>query len=479
MRARRGLEQNLTKKSEPIFLFLILVASTIVIVLHGYLGSHTRLLADDFCSVYFAERLGMLRYIWYWYLTWGGRYSAIASDWFIYPIGANGVRFVPPAILVIWLTVTTATVWKFLKREFSTQTNFLTAFSTSALLLFLILVVGPSTPQTLYWWNGMRTYTLPLILLLACGFTFMVLHDMNLHSRWFAIIGFGFSIVLGGYNETFTAIMLAFFSLLIVIHVLSKRGRSFDTTSYFLLAGLLGMAVSLVIMLVSPGVEKRQEFFPPHPDLPDVLAIAFGGYRKYLLDFLSAPEKVAALLGGMLTAGWMGIHSENDTKFEPWLIPVPAGGGILLSYAVVLPAVYSMSEPPAPRTMIISSFAIIMSFLFTSFLAGKHLRSRYEGRQRAAVMIALATGLILFSSLQTAVGLYNNRTVFTDYARQWDAANAQIIQAKLDGDDSVTIPAVPNWAGLEVLNDNPKYWVNACYTLYYKIQVFGAPAGNE
>ena len=41
----------------------------------------------------------------------------------------------------------------------------------------------------------------------------------------------------------------------------------------------------------------------------------------------------------------------------------------------------------------------------------------------------------------------------------------------------MTIPAEQNWAGVNILNDNPRFWVNVCYSQYYSIPVFGRDPG--
>ena len=59
---------------------VVLLASLLVLSLHASLILLTRFIADDYCSAYLGQRLGLLRYIWFWYLNWGGRYAAIGAD---------------------------------------------------------------------------------------------------------------------------------------------------------------------------------------------------------------------------------------------------------------------------------------------------------------------------------------------------------------------------------------------------------------
>src|SRR5689334_17538595 len=96
---------------------LLLFFPAVVLALHSYLSSYTRLIADDFCSFYFARRLNVLRYIWYWYKNWGGRYSAFAVDSLIENIGLNGLHYFTVTLLVIWVVVTALTLTVLIQAE--------------------------------------------------------------------------------------------------------------------------------------------------------------------------------------------------------------------------------------------------------------------------------------------------------------------------------------------------------------------------
>src|ERR1044071_7402315 len=105
------------KYLRKLLILSLLIFPGIVLLLHGYLGSYTRLIADDFCSFHFSRRLGMLRYIWNQYLTWGGRYSVFAIDSLIHNIGLTGLHYFTVTVLVIWVCVASFTVYQLLQVE--------------------------------------------------------------------------------------------------------------------------------------------------------------------------------------------------------------------------------------------------------------------------------------------------------------------------------------------------------------------------
>jgi hypothetical protein len=81
---------------------------------------------------------------------------------------------------------------------------------------------------------------------------------------------------------------------------------------------------------------------------------------------------------------------------------------------------------------------------------------------------------VVLAALLNAKILYESRDTYISFAHRWDQADAQILQAKMNGDESVTIPALNVWTGPGGdPTDNPRYWVTACYSLYYDFPVLG------
>jgi len=148
-----------------IFALAVSIPAITVLFLLAYLGAHTRLIADDFCSAYFAKRLGLLRSVWYWYNNWSGRYTAFGTDWLMEKIGVHALPVIPPLALFIWLTFTVVAFQLSLRYVLPQNKSKLAALSLGTVFLFVVLLLSPNIQQSLYWWNGMRSYGLPLILL--------------------------------------------------------------------------------------------------------------------------------------------------------------------------------------------------------------------------------------------------------------------------------------------------------------------------
>lgn len=94
-----------------------------------------------------------------------------------------------------------------------------------------------------------------------------------------------------------------------------------------------------------------------------------------------------------------------------------------------------------------------------------------------AGLLLAVTLLLSYSSWVTSRTLYESRQTFVEFANLWDQVDAQILQAKANGDESITIPAMSSWTGLDRPNENPKFWATKCYSDFYGIQIFGPPYG--
>jgi hypothetical protein len=126
-----------------------------------------------------------------------------------------------------------------------------------------------------------------------------------------------------------------------------------------------------------------------------------------------------------------------------------------------------------PRTLIVPSFILALSIFQAGLMSGQWLSSATSTVLRTGLMMG-ACVLIIGSALLTATALFEGRRVYMSFAQRWDQTNAQILQAKANGEQSVTIAALDPWTGPGGdPTDNRNFWVNRCFSLYYDFPVFG------
>ena len=452
--------------------------SSSVLFMHGLLGSYTRLIADDFCSVYYAERFGLLRSIWYWRLNWSGRYSAFGMDWLLTRvIRIDNLPYVLPILLVAWFSLASYAIYRVLHSEETKRQDVLFSGLLGIVYLSVLFGLTPNIPQSFYWWNGMRSYTLPLIFLTAYLALFLILPPKKIPIKTQIILSVLFFILLftsGGMGETTVVFQIGLLVLLILSRWLLTFRLNWDIQLLALISGLLGSIAALVVIITAPGNSIRQEVMPPTINPTQLLAISWEGFSVFLIEIIQTPEKITLLIGSFLIAVWIGHYYKDRFEVVSWMIPVCLAGGLLLSFACFIPGAYGYSEPPPTRVIILPVFALSIIVMFSGFLTGIQLHN-ISSLPDLGIQILLLTSvsLLAYSSAIQTGDLYNKKNQYVSFADSWDKMDIQIRTAKNNQEESITLPFVNNWAMLNTLTDNPNFWVNVCYSNYYGIDVLG------
>ena len=321
----------------------------------------------------------------------------------------------------------------------------------------------------------MRSYALPLVLISLYLLLFQVYKRLNFSPYWAGILAFILFYFSGGLGETIAVAQIAAILFLIGLDILKLTDRP-RKERIVLYGSLAGAICSLIVVILSPGNKLRQALLPPTPDLATIVTISLQAYGAFLAAFFQEPAKVLGLAGAILTFIWIGGQYPEFAAAQGGLILACLLGGVLISFACFPPAVYGYSEPPPARVGIIPVFFLLTGFLFAGFLTGSWLADRFAYAWLDSIpFIVLIVLFMGFSALITISDLLGKRNEYIRFAEKWDRVDAQILQAKAENLESVTIPAMDNWAGLDRPNENKKYWPTQCYSVYYGIQVYGPP----
>ena len=457
----------------------LVIPSTLVLGLHAYNGAYTRLIADDYCSIYFGKRLGFLRDIWFWYTTSQGRYSLFAMDTVLVWIGTRWIGIVTTLALLIWVSAITGVIFGIQSKSREFQFRLRDSVCFGIILLFVMLLLAPNVPQSLYWWNGLATHTMPLI-----GFTiYLVIYHWSRvqesNKRIAAIVtvvGFCLAIINGGFSETFTAAQIALLALWMAWLFLRKELGVHQPGTVYLASGLAGTLVALVIALVSPGNAARQAYFTPSTEILAILQISFSSYFAFVKDIFTTPEKIMGLVGAFIGFIWLGTQIQPERIPRNWEPPaIFFTGFFVLTFACFTPAAYGMSEAPPTRAQIIPVFFLILGTVSAGFLWGNRY-AEYSllslgSEQKKLSLLAIAAVLIIASAGINGKQLYDSSAVYIKYAQAWDFNEQKILEAARSGQETITIPSIRNWAGLDDPGDNPKLYVNYCMSKYYNINI--------
>lgn len=364
------------------FLLTLLAAVlAVVFAAHAYLGSYTRFIADDYCSAYLGQRFGLLRYLWFWYLNWGGRFSAIAADMVLAWSRPQGIGWVPGTALMLWMAFLTAAIFHLLPGEMRRNRTF--------------------APFLEWVWDG------------------------------------------------------------------SERARS---RAGFLLAGLAGTALALVILLAAPGNLNRQEAFYRPSGWVEMLQISLNGYAALLQSVLAAPARVVGLAGALLFFFSLGALHPASQPVAPRRLLLISALTVRLPAVSFLPAAYGIGDALPERAHDIPIFVLLAGAFVTAFLAGARAVTACP-----APGPAVLAGVLLFASAAMILPtLIESRHAFIAYAERMDRVEQEILQARQNKRQVIHIPRLGNWAGTFDPTDNPRFFSTACISLYYDIQVLGS-----
>lgn len=459
--------------------FISFFSTVLALGMYAYIGWFNRLLGDSLCSYYYAERLGLLRSIWYWRITWSGRYSAYGFDWLtaqLFP--AQNIPFFIPVVILIWMGLNILAVFLALRETFGVETTLSVSAILGVVSVFLTLVISPYVEQSFFWIDGFRAYTLPVILLALYATVYFFLID-RINSKvkigFASLLSFSMFFVSGGLSETFAAVQFSLLIFVIFYYWLTEKPSKFDRTLIILISGWIGSIIAIVVIFTAPGNEVRQGFFPQPPDLLTLIFISLNAYADFFITIFSTPQKGLALLGGLMISVWVGTLTQRNHSLPTRRIILLLIGAILLPFTSFPPGVYGYSEPPPARVLIIAVFILVSLLMLAGVKIGNALGQQAQNVKVLRVFFSVTAAAFLFcaAAINSKI-LFDGRNEYITYAQEWDRTDAIIKTAKKEGKDVITVNAIPNWAGMDLLsNDNRNHWVNECYSFYYGIQVFG------
>jgi hypothetical protein len=79
--------------------------------------------------------------------------------------------------------------------------------------------------------------------------------------------------------------------------------------------------------------------------------------------------------------------------------------------------------------------------------------------------------LLALNSFWAAYLILQRQPAISHFAAQWETANRQILDARAQGLNQVTVVHIDNWEGIEDLSPDPNFWVNRCANIYYGITI--------
>src|SRR6185369_2651910 len=419
-----------------------------------------------------ARSQGIFRGSLYWYINWNGRFSANLLDSLFGYIGPAATPFATGLVITAWLVVLAIAVDQ-IKREAQ-------SWIVAAMVLFAVLYVIPTVGQSLYWGQGMRSAVPPLILGTAYVALIAKRSKSTDRAGLLLLITAGLlTFIAVGFAETYFAVQTTAIVFALFIPAVFKIYGPANRRNYFtlLIAGLVVSLAGGLLMFVAPGNKFRQSAFPPPPPILELLSISLRGMREFFELVVLAPGKWYIWVGLIFCGFIFGLQvfqpREASGRRGVWtLLWLPVVAFVLL-LACWVPMAWGTSLTLAYRTFIIPAYVLACLLTCWAYIAGQVCRSAFASfaphTPALSLIVLLAFGIV---AANISREMWQQRSVFIDYARRWDEREQVIQRAKSQGLPYALVLRQQNWAGLEEVAVDPKItWLTKCMSDYYGINV--------
>ncbi len=257
---------------------LLLLSTVLPLLLVAYLGSHIRLLSDDYLHLQTGRELDPISNMLHWRETWNGSYSYYFFHGLVGSF-APGITSILPAIIVAlwllglsWLCYQGLTVLRIKKQR-------LTLAVALAAAILSATINGLVSPESILWYSASVRYTLPLALItlyLAISLELTKRQVSRRGKALAALAGAVASFGIAGFSELHMALQILLFSAAFFAAFTFLRGRERSVALVMFSSGWCGTVASSLVQITAPGTAIRAA----------ILQEKFAGIAKRDLDYV-------------------------------------------------------------------------------------------------------------------------------------------------------------------------------------------------
>jgi hypothetical protein len=472
---------SLSAKAKQAIPFIGLIIFLAGVGLFIYLGLYNRYWADDWCYNADFKSKGFIE-------TVGGyandvtytpsRYSVTIFAGLIQAFEILGVQLMTPLTILFWVG---GLIYLFY--NVSRLSGY--RLSKTALVLFSLIVVYFSIYltehiyQSVYWRTGMLTYTSPMVFL---TWIFAIITTQALRERpspWLAALVGVLAFLGGGFSEAGTTVMVSILGVYVVVALfMAYRYKSVWAQKSFVTAivGLTFALVAMAMLVFAPTTQIRKGRYGEPASLPLLAKLLF----NYTYAFFVAVVKNYQYIVIFLLSFLLGIvgHTSSGRSVKPMntfivavLIMVLA---VILVAASLTPSAYIEKGIPAPRTMIIPRFIVVLAIVAAGWFMGLTMRELFAVKWLEPVSLALLVVVLVFPIYSLTVTA-QKIPVYSQRMELWDVRNAYILEAINNGDEKVDALAIDGLpvGGIRDFDPNGKkgFWITKCAMDYYGIRL--------
>ncbi len=467
-----------TSKLFDASLWLLSAFAGLALLVYAYLGTFSRHMADDYCSVDFLRR-NFFSALWDNYLNVSDRFSnfmLIALSEALHP---RLVSVLPALALALWVVGIAWLLYEASRFSGQAWDKPLIAALTFS-LVFLALLQAPNRFQILYWRSSMATHFAPLVcmsFLAAALLRSILAAEKKPVALWAYPLFFLSAFLIGGFSEPTALVMISLLALAIFSAWFWMKRPTRRAALILLGTAFAGAALALAAMAFSPANSFRLDNAAP-PTLPVLLSRAFGYGVEFMFGWfktLPLPAFFTILIPLLIfyqryaaPAAPLTLAQRKRVYALLAVLPILT---YLLIVASFLPSVYGQSFPVERARfsgqLILVVGAMIESALFASLLA--QLRPRWLAAANPKLAVSLLLAFAALYPLRAAWISLADVPVYRQRAAWWDEREAMIYLAIEQGQTNLIVQQFDGVDGVKEMDVSENHWVNRCVAKYYQI----------
>jgi hypothetical protein len=436
-------------------------------------GFSIRYWADDYCFSGFIREHGFTHGLIEFYSTTSNRFSAFIFTGFSELFGENAIRVIPTLVIIFLGFILYKIIDGLLSKNHIEQSKNISVLF-SQILLFFILYLAPNIHQSVYWRSGISHYFLPvpvLLFLLLIIFFSGKTEKKNLNK---VIFLFFISFFVAGLSESYAALQMGLFGIALLFMLFMDKSIHRKHRSYLIGSILMGTAVAMGVMIVSPGNTLRLDTLQQASDIFSIVSISSKSAINFIILSIRGLWLPFCIMFGLFVLITFYFIQPSGYEIQAralliifFFIPVVA---FALIICICAPTAYGMMAYPEQRVLIlaqvvlicgVSMEGVILGLLFQKFLY------IFQPIRMASLFLILIFSMYPLSTLdvrQSDLRYYINR------AALWDKRNVEINNQITIGKNNLSVSALDSFAEIAELKDDVSYWVNRCASRYYEVE---------
>lgn len=470
------------------------ILSGIVLSLYAILGTHIRMIVDDYCSAFRGLDYGPIEGVFYRYQTWASEYTNFFIKYSLAPLQPEIHPWIGVFTLIVFLLSTAYLISQIFDYfKFPDKKKYL--LPATIIFTFTFYRLMPSY-QHAFWFAAVIPYTWAIIVAIFFSGTVLQYFSKPRTSPnliFFLIWTVFIVLILGG----FVSIMITSFGMafvLLLLMTLRRYGLSQRDYLSFVMTGGFAVFIGLIITILSPGVALRRaaivssgeiELLSPLQALPDGLVYTLSYIFGEPFGVTFGQTYAIAFLGSLfcLLFLWGIFYLEANKNYA---FPAPKSLRMpflisnlvmfLLIFSVIYPATYAASGVLPMRPLILPRLIQLITVIYWAYLAIVYAqRTKLLEKLRQAktwgLVLSMVSILLIWSPL---VSIYKLVVLYPDYqaySQSWDERHDLLSNA--NPDEIVVVPQLAydiedNFV-LEKLDTNPSFWINTCVANFYDV----------